>query len=68
MIRHIIVEQLTDKLLDDFILNEIANLIPDNDSDPFRKTVIDDLIELNPQRIAGLGITKKQLEEYLNKK
>lgn len=68
LISQIIKEKLIGKKLNIFLDEKIPQKIKDADQKHFRKNVLEDLELLSPQRIAGLGITKKQLQDYLELK
>ena len=64
LIRYIIINELKNNKLKNYILSESKKHIPEKDSAQFIKTVEEDLQELSPQRIAGLGITQDQLQKW----
>ena len=64
ILSHIITNQLTENALDNYLQTQ-AEIIPVEDRQHFINTVIEDLNEITPQRIAGLGITVQQLENWL---
>ena len=68
LISQIIREKIFGNQIESFLDKQIAEKIPTKDQDHFRKTVLEDLELLRPQRIAGLGITKEQLQDYLELK
>ncbi|OGV26749.1 MAG: hypothetical protein A3F18_04535 [Legionellales bacterium RIFCSPHIGHO2_12_FULL_37_14] len=65
MVSHIIKMQLQNEQLEHYIKQEAQQLIPKDDQQLFINTVNEDIVELNEQRIAGLGISKDQLRVYL---
>ncbi len=65
-IREIILKLLTGQLLKQFIFLQAAK-IPKKDEQPlFYEDVMQDLDELDETRLAGLGITTQQLQEWQN--
>ena len=68
IIRHIILNKLVAKNLDDYIQLQKSNVIPEMDRQRFLITVIDDLAEINIHRIAGLGVSEEQLKEWLKQR
>jgi len=65
IISQIIKEKIIGSALKSFVNEQIIQNISDKDQEAFNNTVFDDLDLLNPQRIAGLGVTKQQLDTYL---
>lgn len=64
LIREIVVGQLIGKELKQFA-TEKAKAIPKNDRSHFLRNLWEDLEELNEIRMAGLGITREQLNAWL---
>ncbi len=67
LIRHIITKKLTGNKLQNYLKKQIHQHIPATDRDHFAKTVDEDLTEISPQRIAGLGISIAELQAWLEK-
>ncbi len=67
IIRHIVTEELTGSLMEGYINSETKSLVEEEDRENFLEDVHEDLKELGPQRIAGLGITIEQLNNWLKK-
>jgi Fic family protein len=65
IIRHIITNKLTGINLNKYVQAQTDKLIPLTDRERFINTVKEDLREISPQRIAGLGITLTQLHNWL---
>ena len=65
LLRHIITEKVIGNKLDNYISEQANKLISASDCDEFIRTVQEDLAQLAPHRIAGLGITNQQLHEWL---
>lgn len=65
VIREVIANRLTGEAQHAHIAEVATQLIPDGDRDGFIEDVMEDLEEISPQRIAGLGITRQQLELWL---
>ncbi len=65
LIRHIILNKLTKTKLDDYIQSEIKRVIPAADQQQVSEDLREDLAEMAPQRIAGLGVTPAQLADWL---
>ena len=64
IIRHIITHCLINKAIAVY-LEQQSQKIPKAQREHFIQTVQEDLTEINPTRIAGLGITAQQLEKWL---
>jgi len=64
ILRHIILKHLTGTALTDYISSATRDAVPSEDQRDFTRTVFDDLDELGPQMIAGLGISLVELEGY----
>lgn len=64
IIRHIITHRLTNVVIDEY-LQQQAEKISKEHRERFIKTVKEDLAEISLHRIAGLGVTAKQLEAWL---
>ena len=67
IIRHIIINQLQDQFMQDYIESQMQKRVTHSDQVTVAKDIKLDLKELSPQRITGLGITQKQLEDWLGK-
>lgn len=67
MLSHIISKGLIKKEMDNYIKKETKKLIPTNHQNEFTKDIQEDIQEISPQRIAGLGVTSQQLEKWLKK-
>lgn len=65
VIGDIIAHQLTGEALDEYLAGEAARGIPEEHREGFLEDIREDLEEISPQRIAGLGITRQQLEHWL---
>ncbi len=65
-LRYIIIQKLVSTELNDYIGKYSKQHIPPEYQDRFQETLNEDLNHLGPQIIAGLGITKQQLDDYLN--
>jgi len=68
IIGYIITHGLINKKMDLFIKKETKNNIEEKDQAEFMEDILEDLREISPQRIAGLGITQFQLQEWMKKK
>ncbi len=68
IIAEIILKQLHDETLTQFIDNATRTNLPSNEVNDFKRTVMEDLKLLNPVRIAGLGISLAQLNAWLAKR
>lgn len=64
-IRDIILDKLVGGRLKMYIDSHIDRMIPEKDQTAFLKDVMEDLQEMDQSRIVGLGITTKELEEWL---
>jgi Fic family protein len=65
MIRYIILGKLHDALLMKYILARIKENIPAEDREKFKKSILEDLKEIGPQKIAGLGVSVEELREWM---
>jgi hypothetical protein len=64
MLRYIIERQLVGVDLRDYIYMQIKNFVEEKDRADFLDDIQEDLKGLNPQRIAGLGITLEQFTAW----
>ena len=64
LIRSIILDGLTGEALKEYITSQANQSVPEKDQSDFLIDVYEDLEYLDPSRIAGLGITVDQLEEW----
>ncbi len=65
IIRHIIINELTDNKLKDYVLDQSRLLIKNMDQNDFIQTIYDDLNTVSPSHIQGMGITVQQLELWI---
>ena len=68
VIRNIIIYKLIGAALDNFIHTQANNVVPEIDRQRFVMTVIEDLAEINLQRIVGIGVTAVQLNDWFKLK
>lgn len=66
LLRHVILHQLIDKALSEYIDLQTKQLIPAEYQARFKQTLYEDLQQIGPALILGLGITEEQLQAYLN--
>lgn len=64
ILRHIILNKLKDRSMLDYIQMQTNEWIPPESRELFKEDVLEDIQELSPPRIAGLGITLEDLMEY----
>jgi len=64
IIREIILHHKIGKALHTYIQNEVPKLVKKEDQEAFIQDLMEDLKEINPNRIVGLGITEKELESW----
>jgi Fic family protein len=64
--RDIIAGQLIGEAMEQYIAVHAAEGIPDNHRADFLEDLREDLDEISSQRIAGLGISRQQLQNWLN--
>lgn len=64
IMRDIILKRLKGPALDEYIRTQAAQLIPFEDQEPFFEDTLEDLNNLDPIRIAGLGVTKEELNAW----
>lgn len=67
LIREIILNGLTDKVLQEYIATQTKERIEKNDQAAFLEDVLEDLKELDDSRIVGMGITLNQLKTWKDK-
>ena len=67
LIRDILIDQLGNSELKEYISSQSKRLVPEKDRAAFIEDLIEDLKELDQSRIAGLGITSEQLKKWLAK-
>lgn len=65
MLTEIIKRQLHDDVLDTYIIAAIKAQITEVDRKLFHEDLLEDLRELSPERIVGLGITEMELQQWL---
>lgn len=65
VIKHIILNVLSGNELKQFISEQTVNLIEKNDRPSFVEDIMEDLKEIDVNRIAGLGITPDQLNSWI---
>lgn len=68
IIRAIIRDQLIGNAMNQHIDTITMDLIPSEDVQAFTKTVYDDLNSINPAQIQGMGITQKELSDWIEKR
>jgi len=68
LLHDIIAKQLTSKDLQTFIELQAKNKIKTADRKKFIKTIEEDLHEISPTRIVGIGISMSQLNSWLKKR
>ena len=64
IIRHIVTNELHGIEMEEYIKSETSKLDDSNDRDQFIINIHEDLKELGPQSIIGLGITIKQVQDW----
>lgn len=67
LIRDIILKKIVENRLHKFILSQAKILVKKNDRPAFVEDVLEDLKEIDHNRIVGLGITSKELDTWLKK-
>lgn len=65
VIREVIINRLRGKAQEARISEMATQLVPTGDRDGFIEDIREDLQEISPQRIAGLGITRQQLALWM---
>jgi len=68
LIHDIIIKNLVGNEMVHYVRTASKALVTPNEQDSFIEDVLEDLQELNPNRITGLGITVEELNAWLNKK
>jgi len=68
LIREVILQLLIGKAMEEYVSSHIPEVVKDQDKGLFLEDVMEDLKEMNQNRIAGLGITLEQLEHWLKLK
>jgi len=64
IIHHIIIHELTENELKDYILAQSSLLIKSMDRNAFIQTIYNDLNTISPSHIQGMDITSQQLEQW----
>jgi hypothetical protein len=67
LIRDIILDKLTGETMINFITHIISTSVREEDRQLFLEDVLEDINEINENRIAGLGITADELQEWKNR-
>ena len=65
VVAHIITNLLTGEALSAYLAEEAATAVPVDHRVRFLDTVREDLAQISPQRLAGLGVTRQQLGRWL---
>ena len=65
VVAHIITNLLTGKALSAYLAEEAATAVPADHRARFLATIREDLAQISPQRLAGLGVTRQQLGRWL---
>lgn len=65
IVGHIITNLLTGEALSAYLAEEAATAVPATDQVRFLDTIREDLAQISPQRLAGLGVTRQQLGRWL---
>jgi len=60
LVRDIIIQKLTGKKLSDFIYTHISSLIPSQDQAAVQEDLLEDLAEMDENRLVGLGVTQEE--------
>lgn len=68
IIHDIIVNRIVGATLNEYISSQTLKLIKKEDQEAFIEDIKEDLTEISPSRIAGLGITQDQLKSWLHDK
>lgn len=66
VIREIILEKLTGSAIKQYAVTEAKKLVPATDLDAFIEDIFEDLEQMDESRLAGLGVTPKQLQIWLH--
>ena len=64
-VAHIIGELLGGDALSTYLEHRVAPQVPGEHRERFLTTIQEDLVQISPQRLAGLGITRQQLGRWL---
>ena len=64
-VAHIIGELLGGDALSTYLEHQVAPQVPGEHRERFLTTIQEDLVQISPQRLAGLGITRQQLGRWL---
>jgi methionyl-tRNA formyltransferase len=67
IIREVILKKISGKALKEYIHQQTLQLVPEADQELFLGDVLEDLQEIDLSRIAGLGITEDELQEWLGR-
>lgn len=67
IVRYIIENQIVSDALDVYIHTQATALLPEEQQSDFIEDIYEDLTEIGPHRIAGLGVSLQQLNAWLKK-
>ncbi len=65
IIREVILQKMTSIKAQSYIKKELELVIPKKDWKDFEEDTVEDLIQIDHNRIAGLGVTPQQLDDWL---
>lgn len=65
VVREVILQELTGKKMNEFVLREAKNNVAERDRSEFVADIMEDLEQMDENRLAGLGVTREQLHEWL---
>ncbi len=67
VIREIIAKEISGPLIREYVTDQTKIMVKPEDQASFSEDVMEDLAEIDLNRIAGLGITPEQLNRWLDK-
>ncbi len=67
IIRNIILSGLTGQKMQDFILFQIQKLVREEEQKAVQEDIAEDLREIDQSRLAGLGVTLKEFQDWVEK-
>lgn len=65
VIHDLIVNHIVGKAINEYVFSQALKLVKKEDQDAFIEDVNEDLKEMAPSRIAGLGVTQDQLQSWM---
>lgn len=67
LLRHLILKNITGTAMNEYISSQVHQLISSTEQEQFIEDLMEDIKEMDMSRVAGLGITMEQLNDWLKK-